>query len=457
MEIKFKPPKEVGKIIQKVQTSGFQIYIVGGAVRDILMSEEISDWDFATNAEPSQILSIFPKAFYNNKFGTVGLKTELGVFEITTFRREGEYRDFRHPEKVSWGATIEEDLARRDFTINALALETRDARLETRLIDPFDGKKDLEKKIIRAVGTPEKRFTEDALRLIRAIRFATQLEFLIEERTFAAIQKNAALVKNISGERIRDELLKILATEHCADGFLLLRNSNLLAEILPELERCFGVEQASPKRHHIFDVGTHLVKSLQFCPSIDPLVRFATLIHDIGKPLVKNQTPEGVITFYNHEVAGATIAQNIAQRLHFSKKGRQKLITLVRWHQFTVDEATTPAAVRRFIRRVGVENVSDMIDLRIGDRLGGGLREATSWRLRRFMKMIDEELHPPFKVTDLAIDGNDLMKILGIGPSPKVGQVLAQLFEEVLEDRKKNTRKYLLKRLAEIAKKEIIN
>ncbi len=445
MEIRFKFPQEVLEVIQKAQAASFQIFVVGGAVRDILMAKEISDWDFATNAAPQQILSIFPKANYYNKFGTVGLKTALGVFEITTFRKEGEYRDFRHPEKVTWGATVEEDLARRDFTINAIALSPRGL-----LIDPFAGQKDLADKLIRAVGEPEKRFVEDALRLIRVIRFATQLEFLIEEKTFKAVQNNAHLIKKISTERIRNELFKILSTNHPADGFLLLRNSELLTEILPELERCFGIEQASPKRHHIYDVGTHSIKSLEFCPSKDSLVRFATLIHDIGKPQVRKVTADGVVTFYNHEVVGAKIAAAIAQRLHFSKKEREKLVTLVRWHQFTVDEATTPAAVRRFIRRVGVENVPDMIDLRIGDRLGGGLAEATSWRLKRFMKMIDEELHPPFKVTDLAVTGFDVMKILEIRPGPKVGQILNQIFEEVLEDRKRNTRKYLLKRIKEL-------
>lgn len=447
MKIEFKLPKEVRQVIQKVKGFGFEIYIVGGAVRDILMGRPIFDWDFATNATPEKILSLFPEGFYNNKFGTVGVKTDLGIFEITTYRKEGEYRDFRHPEKISWGKTIEEDLSRRDFTINAQALSTTGE-----LIDPFDGKKDLKEKSVKAVGNPGKRFTEDALRLARAVRIATELEFLIEPQTFAAIVKNASLIRNISGERVRDELFKILASNHAADGFLLLRNAKLLKHVLPELEACFGVEQASPGRHHIFDVGTHSVKSLQFCPSGNPLVRFATLLHDIGKPATREVRNDGTVTFYNHEVIGARMATNISERLHLSRKEREKLFILVRWHLFTVDEATTPAAARRFIRRVGVENISDMLDLRIGDRLGGGLREATSWRLRRFMKMIEAELHPPFAVADLAISGHDVMRELGIEPGPKVGQILAQLFEEVLEDRKRNTRDYLLARLKQLAK-----
>jgi len=449
MEIVFSLPEEVEEIIKKIQQAGFEIYIVGGAVRDILMNKKISDWDFTTNATPDKILQIIPHGFYNNKYGTVGIVTDLGIFEITTFRKEEEYRDFRHPNKVTWGTTIEEDLKRRDFTINAMALRYIQGK-PLELIDPFEGRKDLEKKIIRAVGNPNQRFSEDALRLLRAIRIATELGFLIEHDTFVSIQKNAPLIKKISGERIRDELFKILSSEHPANGFLLLRNAGLLAEILPELEACFGIEQASPGRHHIYDVGTHSLKSLEHCPSKDPLVRFATLLHDIGKPKVQGRNEKGVITFYNHEVVGAKIVYEIANRLHLSRQQREKLVTLVRWHQFTVDEATTSAAVRRFIRRVGVENIKDMISLRIGDRLGGGLKDATSWRLRRFIKMIDEELHPPFKVTDLAISGYDVMRELGIGPGPKVGQILNKLFEEVVEKKEKNTREYLLKRLKEI-------
>jgi len=463
MEIVFSLPYQVLEIITKIQKMNFEIYIVGGAVRDILMGKKITDWDFATNATPDEILQIFPQAFYNNKFGTIGIVTDLGIFEITTFRKEGEYRDFRHPEKVTWGTTIEEDLKRRDFTINAMALKVviKGEGLGTRkrktdyfltLIDPFDGQKDLQAKLIKSVGDPNQRFLEDALRLLRAIRIATELGFLIEPNTFTAVQKNASLIKNISGERIRNELFKILASDHPADGFLLLRNAGLLAEILPELETCFGIEQASPGRHHIYDVGTHLLKSLENCPSKDPLVRFATLLHDIGKPRVQGRDSKGAITFYNHEVVGAEMTRALANRLHLSSQQREKLVTLVRWHQFTVDESTTPAAVRRFIRRVGVANIKDMIDLRIGDRLGGGLKEATSWRLRRFIRMIDEELHPPFKVTDLAISGHDVMKELGIGPGPKVGQILNILFEEVLEDRKKNNREFLLERLKQLKK-----
>lgn len=477
MEIRFKLPGKIPETIKKIQSANHEIYIVGGAVRDILMGKEPTDWDFATSARPEEIQKIFPKAFYNNQFGTVGVPDGDNVYEITTFRSEGQYLDLRHPTKVTWGKTIEEDLKRRDFTINAMALKTFHGSWFTAfgslgtepsgrtsessqarrvhslvLIDPFGGQNDLDKKIVRAVGKVEERFKEDALRMMRAVRIATELGFTIEEKTLSAISANANLITKISNERVRDEIFKILSTNFPADGFLLLKNTGVSKEILPELDRCFDVEQASPGRHHIYDVGTHLIESLRHCPSKDALVRFGTLIHDIGKPQVIGKDKKGSITFYNHEVVGAKIARNIADRFHLSKKQRDKLITLVRWHQFTVDEATTPAAIRRFIARVGVENIQDMIDLRIGDRLGGGLKEATGWRLRRFMKMIEEELHPPFKVADLAISGHDVMRELKLKPGPKVGQILNTLFEEVQENKKNNTKKFLLKRLREIKK-----
>lgn len=428
--------------MEAVKKAGFEVYVVGGCVRALIMDWPTKDWDFATNATPEQILEIFPNGFYDNIFGTVGVPQEDGaVYEITTYRTERGYSDRRHPDIIAWGKTLEEDLARRDFTINAIAFDGQN------LIDPFNGQKDLIDKIVRAVGDPSERFSEDALRLLRAVRIATELEFLIEPKTFEAIKENVHLIQRVSGERIREELLKILRSDFPADGFTLLRSSGLLKEILPELDKCFGVEQKSPGRHHIYDVGIHSVLSLKNCPSGDPIVRLATLFHDIGKPVVYKKDTKGLITFYNHEVLGTSIVRNIAERLNFSKKDRERLINLVRWHQFVVDEFQTDAAIRRFIRRVGPENVQDMFDLRIGDRLGGGCATATSWRLRKFMeRTIEVQKHTP-SVADLKVNGNDVMKVLGIGPGPKVGQILNTLFEEITDDPTKNTREYLLERI----------
>src|SRR3989344_1275970 len=448
-------PSEIEKIIKKLASSDFEVAIVGGAVRHMFQDRNITDWDLTTNAKPEQIQKLFAKSFYNNRFGTVGVPLSDGqVVQITTYRTEEKYTDRRHPDVIVWGRSLEEDLKRRDFTINAMALkkvESGKLKVESfALVDPFDGQKDLEDKIIRAVGDANKRFAEDALRLLRAVRFATVLNFSIEKKTQTAIKKNAELLSEISGERVRDELFKIVDSDNAADGILLLKDLGLLAIILPEIDVCFAVEQKSPKRHHIFDVGTHCVLSLKNCPSGDTTVRFATLLHDIGKAKVANVTEEGVRTFYNHEVVGGYVAKKIADRLHLARGQRDKLYKLVRFHQFTVDEKQTDKALRRFIRNIGIENIEDMMDLRIGDRLGGGLQQPESWRLKLFRQRIKEVLKKPFTVADLKINGNDVMQVLGIKPGPEVGKILNDLFEEVADDKTKNTKEYLLKRVPEL-------
>lgn len=442
-------PDEVLSIYQKLTENNFQTYLVGGCVRNILMKIDIKDWDLATNAAPEEITKLFPNGFYDNKFGTVGVPTEKkGVVEVTTFRTEYGYSDKRRPDEVRWGKTIEEDLARRDFTINAIALSPSPFTL----IDPYGGQKDIKEKTIRAVGNPNERFQEDALRLLRAIRLATQLTFTIDEQTWNAIVENTALIEHVSGERVRDELLKILGSDYPYDGVLLLNSSGILDEIIPELSQGKGVSQVRPGRHHTTDVFTHNILSLKYCPSTDSLVRLATVLHDVGKPKTVGQDNEGHVIFYNHEIAGAKLARDICDKLRFSKKQREKIVTLIRWHMFTVDEHITDAAVRRFIRRIGVENVKDMMDLRIGDRLGGGTQTAESWRLKLFKKRVEEQLKPkPFSIEDMKVDGNDVMKVLGIKPGPKVGEILKKLFEEVDEDLDKNNKDYLLKRVNEIA------
>jgi putative nucleotidyltransferase with HDIG domain len=470
-------PKEAKEIMQKLKKGGFQAFAVGGCVRDILIGRQTKDWDFTTDAQPPEIQALFPKSYYDNKYGTVGIpikknvilsgaknpprKTANGwdpssrrnlgtqddkvIYEITTFRSELGYTDYRHPDKIIFGKTLEEDLKRRDFTINAIATDGN------KIIDPFDGRSDLKDKLIRAVGRAKERFQEDALRMMRAVRITTELQFLIEEDTFEAIRRNAHLITKISSERIRDELLKIMSSDFPADGIKLLRNSRLLEIILPELDKCFGIEQKSPQRHHLYDVGTHLIMSLQSCSSKDPIVRLATLLHDIGKAPTFNKTKKGVITFYNHEIVGTSIVRNIAQKLHFSRKDRDRLIRLVRYHQFTVDERQTDSAVRRFIRNVGKENLEDILALRTGDRLGGGARE-TSWRLELFKKRLLEVQKQPFTVSDLKIDGYDVMKIYQISPGPLVGTVLDMLFNDVVEGKIKNEKEILLKRIFQLKK-----
>lgn len=449
-------PESILSIYKLIEKNGFEVYFVGGSVRNMLLKKPIKDWDLTTNAIPKDITGMFKDSFYDNDFGTVGIPVKIGkensVVEVTTYRMESEYKDKRHPEVILWGKTIEEDLARRDFTINAIALKIND-KSYYELVDPYGGEKDLKKKIIKAVGNANRRFKEDALRLIRAIRIATELEFKIEKKTWDKVVEDASLIQHISFERIRNELLRILSSKNAYAGVMLLKDSGLLNFILPELLEGVGVSQVRPGRHHTSDVFTHNVLSLKYCTSSDPIIKFATLLHDVGKPKVAAKDAEGFVIFHNHEVVGAKIAEKICERLKFSKKEKEKIVTLIRWHMFSVNENLTDAGVRRFIRRIGVENVSDMMDLRVGDRLGGGTQTAESWRLKLFKKKVQEQLKPtPFSINDLKIDGNDVMKVLKIKPGPIVGKILNEIFEEVDEDLNKNEKAYLTKRILELGK-----
>ena len=456
--MKIELPKLVVKVLKTLEKAGYEVYIVGGAVRDILSGKKVKDWDFTTNAKPEEILKLFEDAFYDNAFGTVGVaEKHLGgkgdeVLEITTFRTEGSYSDRRRPDKVSWGKSLEEDLQRRDFTINAMAIQITNHKLqitnyEVEIVDPYDGKKDLEKKIIKAVGKAEERFEEDALRMMRAIRIGAELGFTLEEKTFQAISKKNSLINEIAKERVRDELLKILKSDFPKEGILMLYNSGLLEHIMPELLDTRNVQQAG---HHTKDVWNHSIDALEGCSSKDPIVRLATLLHDIAKPTVKMDRGKGKeITFYNHEVAGGRMVKVIARRLKMSKKDIDMLWLLVRWHMFAYDPKMTDKAIRRFIKRVGLENIEKMMMLRTGDRIGGGSKP-TSWRLEELKKRIKEVLYTPMQIKDLKVNGNDVMKILKIKGGPKVGKVLEKLFDEVMDDAKKNKREYLLKRIKEI-------
>jgi len=448
---KIQLPGKVERIIKAFQKAKWEIYLVGGSARGLLTGFSIADWDFATNATPQQMLKLFPKnSFYNNDFGTASIVLDKNVFEVTTYRTEGKYSDKRRPDEVSWGKTIEEDLSRRDLTINAIAIKFKienDKCEIAELIDPFGGQKDLKNKVIRAVGNPNERFQEDGLRLMRAVRIATQLGFVIEPKTFASIQKNAPLIQKIAWERIQVEFLKLLVSDQAADGIILLNNSGLLKYVLPELIKGQGVAQA---KHHITDVWIHSIETLRYCPSKNPIVKLAALLHDIGKPATAEGEGENR-SFHNHEVVGAAIAKKIGRRLRLSNKQLDKLWLLVRWHQFTPSEKQTDKAIKRFIRHVGKENLQDVLDIRTGDRLGSGASK-TSWRTELFKKRLVEVQKQPFCIKDLKVNGRDVMKILNIKPGPQVGKILQALFDEVDEDKNKNKRKYLLKRIAEIAK-----
>jgi tRNA nucleotidyltransferase (CCA-adding enzyme) len=441
--MKYNLPEKVEKLVKKFKENKAGIYVVGGAVRDLILKREVKDWDFTTNLKPEEIQKLFPKnSFYNNKFGTVGVVDGKDIFEITTFRTERGYSDFRHPDKIKWGKKLEEDLERRDFTVNAMAINLLNEK--HLIIDLYNGQTDLKNKIIKTVGNSDERFNEDALRMIRAIRIASQLGFLIEEKTFESIQKNVKLIKKIAGERIRDELFKILVSPVPSHGITLLKNSGLLKEIIPELLDGYRMTQ---KGHHIDDVWTHNLKTLDNCLSNDLITKLAALLHDVGKP--KSMVGEGEQrTFHNHQVIGSRMAVSIGKRLRLSNKELDQLFKLVRWHMFTTEATQTDKAVRRFIRNVTVDYLDEMIALRRGDRLGSGAKES-SWRWELFKKRIVEVQKQPFSIKDLKINGGDVMKILKIKPGRKVGEILETIFKEVEENPKLNEREILLKKIEE--------
>jgi len=462
-----KIPKEANLIMKKLIKNGFRAYVVGGCVRDLIMGEKPKDWDITTNAKPEKIQKLFPKSFYENKFGTVTVITNskdktLKTIEITPFRLEGKYTDKRHPDEIKFAKSVEEDLARRDFTINAMAIriqfgDIRCPKIRTSnvlIIDPFDGQRDLKKKIIRSVGKAEERFNEDALRMLRAVRFACTLDLTIEEKTLKAIQKNAGLIQFISKERIRDELIKIFDSDKPAQGIDLLRQANLLKYILPELERGVGISQ---NKHHIYDIYEHSLRSLDEAgkKKFNLEVRFAALFHDIGKPETKEgEGPDS--TFYNHDYVGAKFTARILSRLKFPSKFIDKVVLLVRNHMFVSDpERLTDAGARRLIKRVGLENISDLINLRIADRLGMGRPKERPYRLRTIEYMIEKVSKDPISAKMLKINGNDVMKLLKIQPSPKVGAILDVLLAEVIEGPKKNNKKLLEKRVLELDKENL--
>lgn len=461
-------PESLVNIFNLFEKSGKEIYLVGAGVRAILSNKVPINCDLTTNAKPEETLEI-TKEFephYENEFGMVGVPVGDELYEITTYRSEKGYTDFRRPDEVVWGKTIEEDVVRRDFTMNAVVMNMDE------VIDSVDGVKDFEDGVIRTVGEPEERFGEDALRMMRAIRFAGTLKFAIEPKTLAAISVKAPLLAKISRERVRDELFKILASDYPADGVRLLINTGLMKYVIPEVLMAKGVDQNG---HHVLDVLEHMLSSLENCPSRNPVVRLATLLHDVGKPPTKRlhcrkcgkivrddgkspnifcdnckteQDRRGATTFYGHEVVGERMASKIADDLRLSGKDKLKLTTLVRWHMFHYQREMTDAAIRRLIKNIGKENINDMMLLRIGDRKGGGSK-TTSWRLMELQKRIGEQLYEPMEINDMVVNGKDVMEILQIKPGRKVGEVLKVLFEEVLEDTSKNNREYLVKRIGE--------
>ncbi len=456
-------------VLKKIEEAGFEAYIVGGTVRDLLMGKIPSDIDLTSSAKPEEILALFPEAKYENDFGTVILahKGETGkvlaVFEITTYRSEGQYRDHRRPDELKFEEDLDLDLRRRDFTVNAMALGlTKRSKYSSQelkfdwgtmeLVDLFGGLKDIKLKVIRAVGEPLDRFKEDALRMMRAIRFSSQLAFSLEPKTERAILRMAGSLKFISAERVRDELIKILASDRAYEGIVYLIKTKLLQYIIPEL---LAGDKVKQNHHHVYTVLKHNLLSLKHCPSSKWQVRLAALLHDIGKPsslkIINNQR-----TFYNHEYIGAKLTKKIMTRLKFSNNDIEMVVNLVRNHMFYYNVGEVSAAsVRRLIAKTGRENLKDLIDLRVADRLGSGTPKAMPYKLRHLQYMMEKVQNDPVSVKMLKINGDIMIEELGMKPGPKMGAILDVLLAEVLEDPNLNQLETLKSRALELDKLDL--
>lgn len=440
-------PPGAERTVRRIVAAGGRACLVGGSIRDLLLGREVHDWDFATDLPPERIRAIFPRSVdVGARFGTILVVEADGTYEVTTFRREGLYSDARRPDRVEFTESIEEDLSRRDFTVNAIAYDIA-AR---RLIDPHGGRSDIAARLIRCVGSPEERFGEDALRLLRCIRIAGQIGFGIEEETYRAVVRCAGVIQKIAAERIREELDRILAQDRPSVSLERLYETGLMDAILPELAATYGVSQ---NRHHAFDVFYHTLLAVDQAPKESRTVRLSALFHDLGKVDTRREDGEGKVTFYNHQSWSARKADAILRRLRYPTEERERVVHLVQHHMFHYDAEWTDAAVRRFVRSVGIDNLDDLFAARRADTLGNGLRRnAESPELGELRRRIEEirARDAALSVRDLAIDGTDLMRELGIEPGPAVGRILDALLEEVIEEPARNEPDGLIRRSREL-------
>ena len=420
-----------------------EVYIVGGSVRDLLMDNDPYDWDVATNLTPETIQKIFPDSFYENAFGTVGVKAETDsnekiVVEVTSFRKESKYSDKRHPDSVVFTNSLKEDLARRDFTINAIAMDKNGD-----IVDLFGGVEDIKSRSIRCVGDPEERFSEDALRMLRAVRFVSILDFNIEENTQKAIKNNVNLIDHIAKERIGAEMKKMFYGNFSYKGIECMRHTGLLGVVLPELQKCIGISQ---NKHHKYDVYEHNLYSLKWADenNYNFNIKVSALLHDVAKPQTKKG--EGIdSTFYGHEIVGASVVYDICKRLRWDNTLCKNISLLVRYHMFYYEtDEVTERSVRRIIAKIGSGNMEDLVKLRICDRMGSGVAKPEPYRLRHFQFMIEKVQKDPVSVSMLQVNGDDLMKKLSLSPSPRIGYILYALLEDVLDNPDNNNKKYLL-------------
>lgn len=442
MTVDIQPPASVAALMERLWAHGHAAYVVGGSVRDAILGRAAEDWDLTTDARPDRLLAIFPGAVYENRFGTVAVREAGEGHEVTTFRTDHDYADFRRPHRVEFGDDVELDLARRDFTVNAIAWGAPAPMVPAEtptptLVDPFGGADDARARRLRAVGEPAARFREDALRMVRAVRLAAVLEFQIDPPTFAAMRANAPLAGHVSGERVAAELQKLLLAARPSIGLRLMAEAGLLEVLLPELEAQRGVAQNKIEGEDLFD---HTLRTLDAVASGRPVVRLAALLHDLGKPSTIDDGP-----FRGHETVGADLAQRLLDRLRFPKAATERVVRLVRNHMFTYEPEWGDSGVRRFIQRVRTDSIDDLFALREADNVGSGLPPHAG-ELTELRSRVEAELAAAVVLdrSRLAVHGDDLMTELGLPAGPHLGGILDDLLERVIADPKLNDRATLL-------------
>jgi putative nucleotidyltransferase with HDIG domain len=445
-------PPSVVAVMNRLWEHGHAAFVVGGSVRDALLGRAAGDWDLATDARPDRLLAIFPGAVYENQFGTVAIREGDDVHEVTTFRTDHDYADFRRPHRVEFGDEVGLDLARRDFTVNAIAWGAdaggADAGTaapsapggtsrEARLVDPFEGVADVERRVIRAVGEPAARFREDALRMVRAVRLAAVLEFDIDPATLVAIREHAALATHVSGERVAAELGKLLSAVRPSLGLRFMASTGLLGVLLPELAAQRGVPQNKIESEDLWD---HTLRTVDAAPAGEPVARFAALLHDLGKPTTIDDGP-----FRGHETVGAEMARALLERLRLPRAVTERVVHLVRNHMFAYEPGWGDAGVRRFIQRVGTDALDDLFALREADNVGSGM-PVDAHGLDELKARVAAELAASVVLdrSRLAINGDDLIAELGLPQGPHLGKILDELLERVIADPKLNDRASLL-------------
>ncbi len=433
-------PADVLAVCRTLHAAGHQAHLVGGGIRDLLLGRQPADFDVATNALPDVVMNLFGARYAlptGLQHGTITVLTGQPArhVEVTTFRGEGEYLDGRRPSQVSFSATLHEDLARRDFTMNAIAFDP----LTQEITDPFDGQGDLQRKLVRAVGDPIKRFTEDGLRPMRAVRQATQLGFAIDEPTLGAIPLTLASFRMVSGERIRDELFKMFRAPTPSMGVRWMLQTQLLAEVFPELLPCVGCFQGPPHEMDVFDHSLAVLDALAARPDL----RLAGLLHDVGKPGTQQRSELGVVVFPGHAARGATLMSAVAGRLRLSVAERRLLVDLTAQHEFGYEPQWTDAQLRGLLRRwrQGADRIADLVALHLANRQARSRSGQMPAEARAFADRVVALLstHPPLSARDLALDGRTLMDALKIPPGKLVGQLLEALLDRVIEEPQHNT------------------